>query len=642
MNQNPLDGEAKQNTDASADDSGEPTPETRVSEQMVQEDIRDRKARDHADTKATVFSLMQYERHPDTGEVLLTQDQIDSGLAMASIKKYAYAWHDLDAYTHAEVALNPDVQVGQLKNLHVHLVVMTEDRCEVAQIARWFSVPPRFVRVPSEETRPYTGRGARSKAFFDYSQYLVHQGPKQEAKYQYPDDVVIANFDFRKELEEHMATRGPDSKNAGRKKLDKLLLAVGTEGKRLREVRTEEPLLYIRNQDLFRKTRADFLLHQDPPRHRTNHYIGGRLGEKKLGRTGKTQLARLFARALYPELEASECYHEASDKRVPLQTYKGQPVVIWDDYSPVDLMDALGGRTGVWQVFDDHPGAGDVNIKFGSTRLVHEVNIITRVTPYAEFFDALAGDYVDRAGVQHHAEDARQSWGRFPFVTEVTEGSFSLLVNQGFVDDTAEFKAFVKVATMRASMAEIGRALDSIESSEERERAMYEVGGMLLRPMLDQHGSIQPKPQLTKAEALAGLLPTLSVYTGDALDVYETDQFMQASIDADLDHFLAQQVVAEAQDAVDVDISEWEASAVVDDLVTDPLHVVEHAQVRRMGSSCGDSKSTCSGAPQLPVPDAVERSLELDRRVVAARKNFQAFIANVDPQYIGQGVAYSA
>ena len=31
----------------------------------------------------------------------------------------------------------------------------------------------------------------------------------------------------------------------------------------------------------------------------------------------------------------------ATDKRAPLQKYQGQPVIIWDDYGPVDLIESL-------------------------------------------------------------------------------------------------------------------------------------------------------------------------------------------------------------------------------------------------------------------------------------------------------------
>lgn len=529
---------------------GSPRPETPVS--PVDERSHIDRARDFFDRmkaaeteeqkkrsklSASVFSIMQYEQHTDTGEIMVTQEQIDSGVAMASIKKFAYAWHDLDRFTEDEAArqqeLGRSVSAGDVKPRHVHIVLSCDHDYSIRQISDWFMIPTARVQVPrelaeKEGRNPHAGRGAREKAFFDFAQYLTHEGRKQSNKHQYTRDVVVANFNFGQALDDHMSGRGPAGRSGSQRKVEELMLAVMHGQMSLREVRRDHPVEYGKNIDSFKKWRGDFLLSQEPPRLRLNQYIGGKLGEELLGRTGKSTLGRLMARALYPELDAAECYHEATDKRVPLQNYAGQPVIIWDDYSPVDLMEALGGRTGVWQVFADRPGATDANIKHGSVRLVHEVNIITRVTPYQEYFDALAGHYVDRFGKEHFPEAPEQAWGRFAFASEVTRDSFSFLVNQSFVTDTPEYREFKKMAIVRASMKAIGQHLDSIRSDEEREAAMHQVGDALLGTMLDSHKALRPSGTKTKDEALAALLPTLEVLTGDALEQYEAQHALEA------------------------------------------------------------------------------------------------------------------
>lgn len=494
-----------------------------------------------AKESARVFSIMQYETHPVSGETMITQAQIDKLLAMGSVKRWAYAWHRSDIYTEEEAQeerfKGKSVKGGDAKGDHVHIAIECHDNYTVRQISNWGEIPSARVRRPKEETAKtgttYQGAGAREKAFFDFCQYLTHEGSKQKSKHQYPREVVVANFDFSTELDAHLASRAPGGKNGGQKKLEELMLAVMFGRMTLRHLRRHHPVEYGKNIDSFKKWRGDFLMSQEPPRLRVNHYIGGRLGAELLGRTGKSTLARLMARTLYPDLDAAECYYEATDKRVPLQNYAGQPVIIWDDYTPVDLMEALGGRTGVWQVFADRPGVTDANIKYGSVRLVQEVNIITRVTPYRQYFDALAGDYTDRSGNEHHAEAPEQAWGRFAFASEVTSDTFSFLVNQSFVSETPEYRDFRKIAIMRASMKAIGQHLDSIESDEEREAAMYEVGDVLLGQMIGQHKALQPLANRTKDEALADLLPTLEVLTGDAMEQYETDFAIQELIAAE-------------------------------------------------------------------------------------------------------------
>ena len=303
-----------------------------------------------AKESARVFSIMQYETHPVSGETMITQAQIDKLLAMGSVKRWAYAWHRSDTYTEEEareeLATGKSVKAGDAKGDHVHIAIECHDNYTVRQISNWGEIPSARIRRPKEETAKtgttYQGAGAREKAFFDFCQYLTHEGSKQKSKHQYPREVVVANFEFSTELDAHMSSRAPGGKNNGQKKLESLMLNVMFGKMTLRHLRGHHPVEYGKNIDSFKKWRGDFLMSQEPPRLRVNHYIGGRLGAELLGRTGKSTLARLMARALYPDLDAAECYYEATDKRVPLQNYAGQPVIIWDDYTPVDLIRSTG------------------------------------------------------------------------------------------------------------------------------------------------------------------------------------------------------------------------------------------------------------------------------------------------------------
>lgn len=495
-----------------------------------------------------VLSVMQYHRHPDTGEVIFTQVQLDEGLTALTDRLYrwAYIWHDSDRLVEVDEGTTEMVCCG-LKGLHVHIVLWFKDtdgpRPTVRMVSDALSVPSPRVRVPNEvdEIEKNAGRGAAEKAFYDLCEYLCHETrgssglagihhpdrhylvdtsqPGKPGKFQYGRGRIVANFDFSASLDAHMATRHNAAEGGGGAKLSKLFQAVGQGTLTLKQVRDQEPAIYFAKGNLahLQKLRQDFMLHQPAPRHRTNYYIGSPAAAVRKGRTGKTQLAKLFARMLYPDLEADECYHVATDARVPLQNYKGQPVIIWDDYSVPGLLAALGSREGVWQVFDDHPSASDANIKYGSVRLVHAVNIIAKTTPYAEYLDGLAGEYTDASGNVHKAEDRNQSWGRFPVVFEVTPSSIEMLVNRGFVDDTDDFLAFQKVARMRASMKAVCSGLDAIESDEEREAATFQVGEVLLRPIIDQHRALQPVADRAGADVVGELLAGFEVINGDEI-----------------------------------------------------------------------------------------------------------------------------
>ncbi len=458
--------------------------------------------------KGRIFTITTDCVHPDTGEVLLTIETIEKRVAKSSVEYFAWVLHDKDCFTESDLEGNPRAVLGEHKPDHFHIVVQLKNAASVGQVARGYKLHPGCVRKKE-------GQGT----FLDCVEYLTHEHEKQQklGKHLYPDGEIHANFDWRMAVDERVAARKQGFHSGSTAKKMQIRLAVMHGEMTLKQVRENEPGVYVQDLEKLQKLQQDFRLHQPAPRHRTNYFIGGMEGDDRKGRTGKTQLAKLFARALFRDLDADECYYVATDPRVPLQNYKGQPVIIWDDYNAFNLMEALGGRSGVWQVFDDHPSASDVNIKYGATRLVHTVNIITKTTPYAQFLDGLAGEYTDGSGKQHKAEDRNQSWGRFPVVFEVTIDSIEMLLNRGFVDANDDFLAYQKVARMRASMRQVCAALDSIKDDEEREAATYQIGDVLLRPMLDQHARLQPMASRKGADVVGELLSSIAVLDGDEL-----------------------------------------------------------------------------------------------------------------------------
>lgn len=65
----------------------------------------------------------------------------------------------------------------------------------------------------------------------------------------------------------------------------------------LKQVREDEPGVYVQDLEKLQKLQQDYRLHQAAPRHRVNYFIGGMEGDERKGRTGKTQLTKLFAKA---------------------------------------------------------------------------------------------------------------------------------------------------------------------------------------------------------------------------------------------------------------------------------------------------------------------------------------------------------
>lgn len=475
---------------------------------------------DADDLGGRTFFITQNVQYLDTGRTLMTSGQIERAVARKGVTEWAWIRHDQDRYTADEARKLPHATEGQPKAAHFHVAIRRRSFATLGQVARLFGVPPNAVEIKPQG------------AFLDLVEYLTHEHPNQVAagKHHYADEEVQANFDWRPALDDHKLARSAKAgQRASVKRRDAIREAVMLGDMTLKEVREAERAIYIQDLDKLQRLRQDYMLHQPAPRHRTNYYIGSPAGAVRKGRTGKTQLAKLFARSLYRDLDADECYHVATDARVPLQNYKGQPVIIWDDYSVPGLLNALGSREGVWQVFDDHPSAGDVNIKYGSTRLVHAVNIIAKTTPYEEYLDGLAGEYTDASGKVHEAEDRNQSWGRFPVVFEVTPTSIEMLLNRGVVDDTDDFLSFQKVARMKASMKAVCAGLDAIESDEEREAATFRVGDVLLRPIIDQHYALQPVADRAGDDVVGELLAGITVLDGQELEQAEAQDEEQAA-----------------------------------------------------------------------------------------------------------------
>lgn len=203
------------------------------------EETKDQKTR--ATKVSTVFSVMQYRAHPETGEVMLTQEQIDEGLKKLGdrLHKWAYVWHDADRLVEVDEGTGETVCVG-LKGAHVHMVLWmngggggdNKSRPTVRTISDALRIPSARVKRPRElvgDDESHKGRGAAEKSFFDLCEYLPHESRRADAiggvyqtersylvdkeqhgkpgKYQYGRGRVMANFVFGQELDAHMATR---------------------------------------------------------------------------------------------------------------------------------------------------------------------------------------------------------------------------------------------------------------------------------------------------------------------------------------------------------------------------------------------------------------------------------------------------
>ena len=365
-----------------------------------------------------IFNIMQYEKHPVTGQELLTEEKIIKALEEFGKCKYAYIMHDKDR--------NEDTT---LKNRHFHIVIQTENPVPLVVVAKRFDILPNFIETPK-------GRDS----FGDCCEYLTHeaQSEQEKGKYRYSDEEVKSNFNFRKLVDETVKRRFDRE----------LRLAIGDdetyyfkgvhEGKlTLTDVLKENNKFYYKHEQKLKYYRTVYLQENaEMPSVRLNFYISGD------GGAGKDSMCRALARALYPEIEDDDkIFFTVGNDNVMFDGYDGQPVLIWSDFRAEELLKSFGYKKGViFRIFDTHPQKFNLNIKYGKINLINKYNIVNSNQSWMEFLDGLVGEYIDKDGEMHYAEDKKQSYRRFPVLIPIREDDFDLLINRGFIGTGSYFE----------------------------------------------------------------------------------------------------------------------------------------------------------------------------------------------------------
>lgn len=404
----------------------------------------------------------------DDGTPWMTKDILLAALSHKSIKRWGICLHDKDNYTedeyHASIERNagdpsaPIFQVGEHKDDHWHFVAESGTSLDSAVLAKWLGIPENMIEFP-------TGRGA----FLDCIEYLTHENPKEQAKgkHRYDDDEVITSdgFDFRTTLLKRSENKAKYGRDLDTK--DQFRQDVLRYGKTLKQCFREDPVNYANDMAKLQKLRLEYLRMQKPPSTRMNFYVcGARSGEADAATTGhggigKGLMCRALARSLFPNIEDDEdIYFPVGAMGSAFEGYDGQPVIVWHDRRAADLLKELKGRGNVFNVFETHPDSVSArqNIKFDSIVLTNVVNIVEGIEGYLTFLDGLAGEYRDREGKSHEAEDKNQSYRRFPFIIPVHEDDFDLMLNRGVVENTSNFREYIEYKHIRGNMQKIAVA----------------------------------------------------------------------------------------------------------------------------------------------------------------------------------------
>lgn len=409
-----------------------------------------------------------------------------------SIKRYAICEHDEDSYTSEDVLLynkvHPEAprQIGDHKDDHIHWVGDFGNTAQsVDMIAKWFGIPSNLVKVAR-------GKGA----FLDCVEYLTHEHENQQAlgKHLYPDEKVIANFPWREELNK----RHEKKLKYGRENVDlknMLRYEVRYNGMTMKQVYDQYPFEYMDDMDKLKQLRKDYCLNRPMPTSKINMYIGGIDGG-----VGKGLMGKAIARNIIDPsgiMEDEEIWFKVtSDNR--FNGYEGQPILIWEDFRPMDLLEFFGGNRGeLFKLLEPYPTQADgrVDIKYGSTRLINQINIFDCIMEPNQWLDGLAGEYEKRDGTIVKSEDKQkaQVYRRFPITFWIVEDNYTIRVNKGILEGTREYLQYEQSERLRGNLQ---RLINTVGNTG----TYKEISSKMVSPAIGQIEKIKTKIEGNKCE----------------------------------------------------------------------------------------------------------------------------------------------
>lgn len=429
------------------------------------------------------FSIMQFERHPETGEILLTEKQIaDTFSKYKSLTEWAWVTHDKDVYNEEDQAKNPKHKAGETKPRHFHIAIRCKCNYKISQVSKWFGISSNFIKIPKGNNR----------AFADCLEYLTHENEKQLelGKHHYADDEIKSNFDFRTFIDTAKMSRSEKMKTGvfeSKKEMYRYKFLF--EGMTRKQLEAKDIASYLDDWEKLDKLRMKYLAENAPvPTVRQNFYVCGS------GGIGKNFICKMLAKSLlqdYIEMGYTddELIFEAGPNHAVFEGYTGQPCIIWNDFRAYSMLESLGGRGNVFNVFDTFPSktVGKQNIKYGSVRLVNKINIVNGVDDWSVFLDGLAGEYVGKSGEKFTAEDKSQSYRRFPHLIPIEEDKISFMINKGYFEGTREYEQYEEYYKVRVNMSKVA------ERCRGKQKAINEAGKKIFPAVVDKFETITKK-----------------------------------------------------------------------------------------------------------------------------------------------------
>lgn len=375
-----------------------------------------------------------------------------------SIDGFAYILHDKDLYTDAEIkeidsrwtklkaeGREPDFFVpteDTPRPDHWHIVCSFKYGVPISRIAHYLNCDTNMIEILRNKGKNLGG------GFGNMLAYLTHitKDAREAGKFEYDsDEVKMLQFPTKRNGEVFKDFKDYDdfriAYEAGVLKqedyIDQILHGTLTP----RELLKSHGRYYIDHIRKIKEAQRAYVKSLPFPKQVFNYFVGTYDFDPnaQTGRIGKDLVSLIQAIACLkmrfpdvdfdeimslPEEEAKTVLADrwifwAGGAGVGLQSYAGQPIIIWSDVRAEGLIRAFGGVEELFKAIDDHPSPKDLNIKFDAVQLKNSVNIFNGAQSYAEFIDSLREEYISQMGYRMK-KDASQAKGRFPFIIEIS------------------------------------------------------------------------------------------------------------------------------------------------------------------------------------------------------------------------------
>lgn len=374
------------------------------------------------------------------------------------LQNYAYIIHDRDRYTQededtaaaaiARGSKRKPVKAGDMKPEHLHLELQLANAKTLTAVAKWLSTPE--LQVPTNwVVYVKENEAGESMTFDDKCAYLCHERQPDKTPYRY--DEIVCTFNYEDMITAYSRRMARKGKNKASKAFqDEHINKIASGQESVAEfIQTFGYAAYESSKSKYDHAEQYYL--------QTGYQgVGFRLTYLITGPStlGKTPLAKLLACSLFPEIKnPREVYFCTGDKGATFQSYRGQPVIIWDDWRAAAFISHFGREVVFGSLFQVHPDPTDFNIKYGQTVLRHTINIVTSTEGVDEFALALAGEYTDRYGNFYKGEEQQilQAYKRIWGLSEVTEEEITVMFNRGYYDGAAleYYKQYQTVARVQ-------------------------------------------------------------------------------------------------------------------------------------------------------------------------------------------------